>query len=145
MWTFYLSYWILQMLLLISENYQQLQVNPPHLVVLWVEQFGKLVKDEAGVGDWASEGVVDRCVEMVGSQYSISCCKPRPHHQHWIWWLVKLAAGDGCLQLPERMADVGQGLALHAEPGWNVVGSRRQHHVVGQQGERYFLWHSRAI
>lgn len=107
----------------------------PHLVVLWVEQLGQLVEDEPGVGDRAAERVAHRCVEMVGGEYSVGRRKPRPHHQHGVGGLVKLTARDGRLQLPEGVADEGQRLTLHAEPGRDVVGSRRQHHVVGQDGE----------
>lgn len=65
---------------------QQLQVltPPSHLVVLWVKQFGQLVKDEARVSDRAPEDMVDRSVEMMGSQYSVCRSKPRPDHQHWV-------------------------------------------------------------
>lgn len=113
--------------------------SSPHLVVLWVQQFGQLVEDEAGVGDRASEGVVDRRVEMVGGQNRVGRRKTCSDHQHGIRGLVELTARDGCLQLPEGVADKRQGLSLHAEPGRDVVGPRRQHHVVGQQGERHLL------
>ena len=114
-------------------------LSSAHLVVLRVEQLGQLVEDEAGVGDWASEGVVDGRVEMVGRQNRIGRRQPRPHHQHGVRRLVELAARDGRLQLPERVADERQGLALHAEPGRDVVGPRCQHHIVGQKRERHLL------
>lgn len=119
--------------LLIIGKLSAIRPSSPHLVILWVEQFGQLIEDEARVGDRASEGVVDGRVEMVGGQYCIGRRKPRPHHQYRVRRLVELATRDGRLQLPERVTDERQGLALHAEPGRDVVGPRRQHHTVGQQ------------
>lgn len=107
-----------------------------YLVVLRVEKFGQLVEDEAGISDRAPEDVVDGSVEMVGGQHGICSCKPRPHNQDRVRGVVQLALRDGRLQLPEGVADEGQGLALHAEPRWDVVGPCCQHHVAGQQGER---------
>lgn len=108
-------------------------------MVLWVEQLGQLVEDESRVGDRASEDVVDRRAEVVGSQDGVGRCEPRPHDQNRVRGVVQLAAGDGQLQLPEGVADEGQRLALHAQPRRDVVGARRQNHVVGQQGERILL------
>lgn len=119
--------------------------NQSHLVVLWVEQLGQLVEDEARVGDRASEDVVDRRAEVVGGQYGVRCREPRPHDQNRVGGVVQLAVGDGQLQLPEGVADEGQRLALHAQPRRDVVGACRQNHVVGQQGERNLLWNRGTI
>lgn len=116
-----------------------------YLVVLWVEEFGQLVEDEAGVIDRASEDVVDRSAEVVGGQDGVGRREPRPHDQDRVRGVVQLAVGDGQLQLPEGVADEGQRLALHAQPRRDVVGARRQHHVVGQQGEGILLWNCGAI
>lgn len=105
-------------------------------MVLGVEEFGQLVEDEPRVGYRSSEGVVNRSVQVMRGQDGISGRKPRPHHQNGLRRLVELAAGDGCLEFPERVADERQRLALDAEPSRNVVSPRRQDHVMGQDRER---------
>lgn len=116
-----------------------------YLVVLWVEQFGQLVEDEPRVVDGASEDVVHRRVQVMGCKNSVRRSKPRPHHQHGVRWLVELSAGDGGLQLPEGVADMGQRLALDSQSGWDVVGARRQNHVMSQQRERNLVGNSGTI
>lgn len=110
-----------------------------HLVVLWVKQFRQLVEDQLGVCDRPAEDVVDGGVEVVGGQDGVCSRKPRPHHQHGLRRLAQIPPADGRLQLPEGVMHEGQRLALHPEPGGDVVGPRRQHHVVGQQRERLGL------
>lgn len=99
--------------------------NLNYLVVLRVEQLGQLVEDEARVVDRASEDVVDRSAEVVGSQNGVGSRQPRPHDQNRVGGVVQLAVGDRQLQLPEGVAHEAQRLALHAQPCRDVVGARR--------------------